>query len=250
MAFLSRPLAEELTGLNSFMSNKWLENFDLKTLQGRRETLRTKPEWGPDWMASEGWYYTGCENYIKCISCKGQLEMPWEPYSEEALRDYHCFFFPWCDLLNDRVCLKDRFENLEIDDKLWQSAGHVIEYPLAQPWEPCMQKEEIRYYTLVEPKREKEISRSWAKTGLYVAKETDEIKCYYCGVKLTQLDVSKNALMAHVRRSPECEHLKRLLGYVIMGQIKDYYGITSEQTFDVTDQVPAQARKRRNGVRL
>jgi len=249
MAFLLQPL-RGLTGLDRYMSDKWLENFDLKTTQGRRETLRTKPEWGPDWVAAEGWYYTGNENYVQCISCGGQLEMPYEPYSEEALRNYHCLFFPWCDLLNDRICLKDKFENLKVTDKLWNSAGHVIEYPLARPFEPRMQKEDFRYCTLLEPGREEATSRMRAKTGLYASSEMDGLKCYYCGVKLTQLDLSKNVLLSHIRRSPECEHLKRLLGYVTMGEIKDYYGIVSEQSFDVTDQVPRQALVRENGMRI
>jgi len=245
MAFLLRPL-QGLTGLDKFMSEKWLENFDLKTIQGRRETLRTKREWGSDWVAAEGWYYTGHGNYVQCISCGGQLEMP---CGEEILRDYHCVFFPWCDLLNNRVCLQDKLENLEITDKVWNSARHVIEYPLAQPVEPCMKKEELRYYTLLKPDA-RVTSRAWAKMGLYAPSGMNELRCYYCDVKLTKLDLSKNALMAHVRRSPECEHLKRLLGYVTMGEIRDYYGIVSEQSFDVTDQVPRQALVRSNGVRL
>jgi len=243
MAFLLQPL-QGLTGLDKFMSEKWLENFDLKTLQGRRETLRTKKEWGPEWVAAEGWYYTGHENYVQCISCGGQLEMP---CSEEIVREYHCIFFPWCDLLNNRVCLQDKLEKLKITDKLWNSAGHVIEHPLARLFEPRMKKEELRYYTMIKPEARVE-SRAWAKMGLYAQTGTNELRCYYCGVKLTNLDLSKNALMAHVRRSPECEHLKRLLGYVTMNEIKIYYGLSAEQGIDVTDQVPKQALERHNAV--
>ena len=170
MAFLLQPL-QGLTGLCKFMSEKWLENFDLKTLQGRRETLRTKQEWGPEWVAAEGWYYTGHENYVQCISCGGQLEMP---CSEEILREYHCVFFPWCDLLNNRVCLQDKLEKLKITDKLWSSAGHVIEYPLTKPFEPCMKKEELRYYTMIKPDA-RVVSRAWAKMGLYAQNGTNEL---------------------------------------------------------------------------
>jgi len=245
MAFLLQPL-QELTGLCKFMSEKWLENFDLKTLQGRRETLRNKQEWGPAWVAAEGWYYTGHENYVQCISCGGQLEMP---CSEEILRSYHCVFFPWCDLLNDRLILQDKLEKLEITDKLWNSAGHVIEYPLARPVEPRMKNEELRYYTVIKPDA-RVVSRVWAKMGLYAQGKSGELRCYYCGVKMSSLDLSKNALMAHVRRSPECEHVRRLMGYVTVNEIKNYYGLASEQRFDVTDQVPSQALVRNNGVRL
>jgi len=206
--------------------------------------LRTKQEWGPEWVAAEGWYYTGHENYVQCISCGGQLEMP---CSEDILREYHCVFFPWCDHLNNRICLQDKLEKLEITDTLWNSAGHVIEYPLVRPFEPQMKKEELRYYTIIRPDA-RVVSRAWAKMGLYAQNGTNELRCYYCGVKLSNLDLSKNALMAHVRRSPECEHLKRLLGYVTMNEIKNYYGLNAEQGIDVTDQVPKHALERHNSV--
>jgi len=227
------------------MSERWLENFDLTQLEGRKETFQNKPEWGPAWVAAEGWYYTGCENYVQCVACGGQLSMP---LHETELRNYHCAFFPWCEILNDRLVLQDKLENARITDTLWNSAGHVIEYPLVNSKKPHMKNEVYRYHTLTKPAAESR-ARILAKAGFYAGKK-GLLQCYYCGVKVSELDLSGNVIMAHVRRSPECEHIKRLLGYVMVNEIKQYYGISEDVRVDVTDQVPNQALIRSNNALL
>jgi len=228
------------------MSKRWLENFDLTQLEGRKETFQNKPEWEPAWVAAEGWYYTGYKNYVQCVACGGQLSMP---LTEIELRNYHCAFFPWCEILNDRLVLQDKLENARITDTLWNSAGHVIEYPLADPKKTHMKNEVCRYCTLTEPDV-KNKARVFAKAGFYAKVNKGLLQCYYCGVKVSKSELNENVILAHVRRSPECEHIKRLLGYVLVNEIRQYYGINEDERVDVTDQVPNQALARNNNVLL
>jgi len=72
------------------MSERWLDDFDLKQVEGRKGTFSEKPDWNPSWAATEEWYYTGHENVIQCVSWGGQLRMP---LTEPELRNYHCVFF-------------------------------------------------------------------------------------------------------------------------------------------------------------
>jgi len=243
MASLLQPLGE-LKGLSEFMSIRWLEAYDLETLKGRKGTFEQKPEWEPSWAAAEGWYYTGHENCIQCISCGGQLRMP---LTELDLRNYHCVFFPWCDLLSERLVQHERLQAIKLTNKLWNSVGHTIEYPLANPNEPRMKSESCRYRTLANPSNSRR-SKTFAKVGLYDNGNAKSLRCYYCGKEVAKSELNENAMLAHARRSPECEHMKRVLGHQVMKEIEEFYGQVDDIQCDVTDQVPAHALGRHNSV--
>ena len=219
------------------MSERWLDDFDLTQLEGRKGTFHENPDWDPSWAAAEGWYYTGHENVIQCVSCQGQLRMP---LSEAEIRDYHCVFFPWCDLLNERIVQQDRLREIQINDKKWNTVAQIIQYPLANPRIPHMAAEGTRSRTFsfkVGCARAKVL----AKAGLYKMALNPSLQCYYCGMRLNWQKLSENIAMAHVRNSPDCEHMKRLLGYPTWREIQTFYGAVADPRGDVTDKVPTYA---------
>lgn len=134
---------------------------------------------------------------------------------------------------------------MRINDKLWNTAAQVIQYPLANPKEPHMRDEKTQSQTFT-PKLGRARAEVLAKAGFYKHPGDHLMRCYYCGVKIEWQELSENIALAHVRNSPDCEHINRLCGYPIIREIKQFYGVANDLGGDVTDHVPAHALDRRN----
>ena len=205
-------------GMTKFMSEKWCENFELGSLEGRKATFAKKPEWySICWAAAEGWYYTNHENLIQCIGCNGQLRMP---LSETELREYHAGYYPWCDVLNKRIKQYEQLRNFIPNRMLWYSAGHVIEYPLANPFNPTMRTRGARKDTFNGGK----VANQWVTAGYYLSTEQKKPQCWYCGVKMPPTSMVNNVFVEHILASPGCEHMKRTVGYLKKKEIVEYFG--------------------------
>ena len=205
-------------GMEKFMSEKWCENFELGSLEGRKATFAKKPEWDSIcWAAAEGWYYTNYENLIQCIGCNGQLRMP---LSEIALRERHARCYPWCDVLNKRIKQHKQLRDFIPNRMLWHSAGHTIEYPLANPINPAMKTIGARKDTFNGGK----IANRWVVAGYYLPTKQKKPQCWYCGVKMPPASMVNNVFVEHILASPECEHMKRTVGYLKKKEIVEYFG--------------------------
>jgi len=204
--------------MKRFMSEKWCEDFDLRSLEGRKATFVKKPEWDSTWWAAaEGWYYTNYENLIQCIGCDGQLRMP---LNETELRERHARCYPWCDVLNKRIKQHEQLRNFLPNRMLWHSAGHSIEYPLANPFNPAMRTRGARKDTLKGGK----VANQWVTAGYYLPAGQEKLRCWYCGIKMPPTSMVDNLFVEHVLASPECEHMKRTVGYLKIKEIVEYFG--------------------------
>jgi len=200
------------------MSEKWCEDFELGSLEGRKATFAKKPKWYSFcWAAAEGWYYTNHENLIQCIGCGGQLRMP---LSETELREYHARCYPWCDVLNKRVKQYEQLRNFVPNRMSWHSAGHVIEYPLANPFKTAMRTRGARKDTFNGGK----VANMWVTAGYYLPTEQEKPRCWYCGIRMPPKSMVDNIFVEHVLASPGCEHMKRTVGYLKKKEIVEYFG--------------------------
>ena len=217
MASSSRPYGGWM-GMTKFMSEKWCEDFELGSLEGRKATFAKKPEWySICWAAAEGWYYTNHENLIQCIGCNGQLRMP---LNETELRECHARCYPWCDVLNKRVKQHEQLRNFVPNRMLWHSAGHAIEYPLANPFNSAMRTRGARKDTFNGGK----VANQWVTAGYYLPTGQEKPRCWYCGIKMPLTSMVDNIFVEHILASPGCEHMKRTVGYLKKKEIVEYFG--------------------------
>jgi len=217
MVSLSRPYGG-WKGMSQFMSERWLENFNLDSQEGRKATYAQKPEWeSVSWASAEGWYYINYDNLIECIGCGGRLRMPLNAIN---LREYHASFYPWCETLNKRIKQHEQLRGFLPNRMLWHSAGHVIEYPLVNPCNPAMRTIGARKDTFTGGKT----PNQWVIAGYYLPAGQETPQCWYCGVKMPQSGRSENVFVEHTLASPTCEHMKRTVGYLKMKEIMEYFG--------------------------
>ena len=208
-------------GMEKFMSEKWCEDFELGSLNGRKATFAKKPEWySICWAAAEGWYYTNHENLIQCIGCNGQLRMP---LSEIELRERHARCYPWCDVLNKRIKQYEQLRNFIPNRMLWHSAGHAIEYLLANPSNSAMKTRGARKDTFKGGK----VANQWVTAGYYLPTKQEKPQCWYCGIRMPPTSVVDNVYVEHILASPGCEHMKRTVGYLKIKEIIEYFGSVS-----------------------
>jgi len=214
---------------------------DLTRRQDRIRTLGCRPKWDARLMALEGWYYLGIEDRVKCISCKGEIRAG---RFGKGIIERHLESFPWCDLARRRQELKEKLAKVGRDDKLFLSVGHVIEYPLANPIVSVMGDAKVRFETF-EKSGMKANYEEMVGAGLYWSWEPNKVRCYYCYGEFDTSKIVKNWQVQHACWHPECEYIKRCLGYEVMKEVQEYYGSPGlkrvEQRVDVTDKVPSTA---------
>ena len=205
-----------------FMSEKWCENFELGLLEGRKATFAKKPEWDSTcWAAAEGWYYTNYENLIQCIGCDGQLRMP---LSEIQLRERHAQYYPWCEVLNKRIKQHEQLKRFAPNRMLWHSAGHVIEYPLANPFNSARRTIGARKDTFNGGR----VANQWVTAGYYLPTKKEKPQCWYCGIRMPPTSIVDNVYVEHILASPGCEHMRRAVGYLKIKEIIEYFGSVSQ----------------------
>ena len=68
------------------------------------------------------------------------------------------------------------------------------------------------------------VANQWVTAGYYLPIKQGKPRCWYCGIKMPPTSMVNNIFVEHILASPECEHMKRTVGYLKKKEIIEYFG--------------------------
>ncbi|XP_069104535.1 baculoviral IAP repeat-containing protein 7-like [Argopecten irradians] len=230
----------------------------LRYERNRLETYRKWPATSPvnsrD-LARSGFYYTGSEDRVQCIYCRGILK-GWDPgdvvHIEHRNKFPRCPFILGMDVGN--IPYTPNQSSTAVSNTINQNSRFSQQAPSQmealgintdRPKFPHYAIESSRLASFRNwPTYKHQTPELLSKAGFFYANFGDNVKCFYCDGGLKNWEPGDNPWEEHARWFPKCPFVRSVKGEVFIQSVQDRFNTGSQKS------IVNRGRKRSSGQRF
>ncbi|XP_068116810.1 baculoviral IAP repeat-containing protein 1e-like [Hyperolius riggenbachi] len=222
-----------------------------KTEKVRLKSYRNWPFYAriqPDQLAAAGFFCTGRRDAVQCFSCGGclgnwQETDPWKQ---------HAKWFPECDYLKSKKTSEEIQEYISSYIGFEGCTGKYFNTSSRD----CTTPPETAVTNLNIFKDENvrlESFKTWpplanaepsglVKAGFFYTGKSDAVRCYTCGVTVSQFEPGEDPLTEHEKHNPNCNFVKQILE--LKSKDTEDVGYPSNMQMQLVDEFPQNVEQK------
>ncbi|XP_060072902.1 baculoviral IAP repeat-containing protein 2-like [Ylistrum balloti] len=230
----------------------------LRFERNRLETYRTWPPnspVNPRDLAKSGFYYTGSDDRVQCIYCRGILK-GWDP--GDVVHIEHRNKFPRCPFILgmnvDNIPYTPNQTSSGTTNAINQNSRFSQQAPSQmealgintdRPKHPHYAIESARLSSFrTWPTYKHQTPELLSKAGFFYANFGDNVKCFYCDGGLKNWEPGDNPWEEHARWFPKCPFVRNVKGEDYIQSVQNRFNTGAQQN------IVNRGRKRHSGQRF